>query len=105
MPLQKAGHRNEPPMSFPFTMAPTPRAIDAPTPPEEPPHVIALSHGWNVSPCSGLSVKPRIENSGVLVRPMMIAPAFLKLAVTGESPGAMLSLKPMTPLEFACPST
>ena len=92
-------------MSLPCAMAPMPAAIDAPAPPDEPPQVIALSHGFIVSPCSGLSVKPRIENSGVLVRPMMIAPAFFRLAVTGESPGAILSLKPTTPLELAWPST
>ena len=65
----------------------------APAPPDEPPQVIALSHGFFVAPCKGLSVNPRIENSGVLVIPMITAPAFFKLAVTGESPGAMLSLK------------
>ena len=78
-----------------------PDAIDAPAPPEEPPQVIVLSQGFNVGPCSGLSVNPRIENSGVLVIPMMIAPAFFRLAVTGESPGAILSLKARTPLELA----
>ena len=55
-----------------------------PAPPEEPPQVIAGSQGLRVRPCSGLSVKPRSENSGVLVRPRMIAPAALRLAATGE---------------------
>ena len=88
-------------MSLPCAMAPMPAAIDAPAPPDDPPQVIALSQGFLVNPCSWLSVNPRIENSGVLVIPMMIAPAFLRLAVTGESAGAILSLKATTPLELA----
>ena len=51
-----------------------------------------------------VSVNPRIENSGVLVRPMMIAPACFRLAATGELPGAMLFLKATTPFELAWPS-
>ncbi len=38
------------------------------------------SHGFSVSPCSGLSVKPRNENSGVLVRPMHDRAGLLEIA-------------------------
>jgi hypothetical protein len=65
-------------------MVPIPAAIDAPAPPDEPAHVIVPSQGFIVAPCSGLSVKPRIENSGVLVRPMMIAPDFPRLGFTNQ---------------------
>src|ERR1700750_380556 len=88
-PLQCAGQRSEPPMSLPCAMVPTPAATADPAPPEEPPQVISASQGLSVSPCSGLSVNPRKENSGVLVRPMTIAPDFFRLRTTGESDGAM----------------
>jgi hypothetical protein len=61
-------------MSLPCAMVPMPATIDAPAPPDDPPQVMVWSHGFLVGPCSGLSVKPRIENSGVLVRPMIMAP-------------------------------
>ncbi|MGY2930962.1 hypothetical protein ACVWZ6_000564 [Bradyrhizobium sp. GM6.1] len=103
-PLQCAGQRSEPPMSLPCAMVPMPAATAEPAPPEEPPQVILGSQGLSVSPCRGLSVKPRKENSGVLVRPMMIAPAFFRLRTTGESDGAMRSLLAGTPLKFGRPS-
>ena len=49
MPLQNAGQRSEPPMSLPCAMVAMPAAIEAPAPPDEPPQVIALSHGFFVS--------------------------------------------------------
>ena len=57
-----------------------------------------------VSPCSGLSVNPRNENSGVLVRPMTTAPAFLRLRTTGASEGAMIFICAGTPLGLGLPS-
>src|SRR6516162_1798574 len=87
MPLQCAGQRSEPPISLPCAIVPMPAATAAPAPPDEPPQVMFGSHGFSVSPCSGLSVKPRNENSGVLVSPMTIAPAFFRLHTTGESDG------------------
>ena len=104
-PLHEAGPRREPPMSLPWAMAPIPAATEAPAPPDEPPQVIAASQGLRVRPCRGLSVNARIENSGVLVRPMMIAPAFLRLATTGASSVAIVSFSPTTPLELAWPVT
>src|SRR5262245_42850379 len=103
MPLQCAGQRSEPPMSLPCAIVPIPAAMDAPAPPDEPPHVMSGSHGFKVSPCSGLSVKPRNENSGVLVRPSTIAPAFLRLRTTGESDGAMIFIWAGTPFGFGLP--
>src|SRR5437899_246148 len=103
MPLQCAGQRSEPPISLPCAIVPMPAATDAPAPPDEPPQVISAFHGFNVSPCSGLSVKPRNENSGVLVRPSTIAPAFLRLRTTGESDGAMMFICAATPLGLGRP--
>ena len=56
-------------------------------------------------PRSGLSVVARIESSGVLVRPTMIAPASSKLRVTGEWSGAMTSAYAGRPFVVACPAT
>ena len=52
----------------------------------------------SASLCSGLSVKPRNENSGVLVRPTHDGPAFLRLRTTGASEGAMIFFCAVTPL-------
>src|SRR5215831_17299771 len=104
-PQQAAGQRSEPPMSLPWASVAIPAAMDAAAPPEEPPQVMAGSHGFSVWPCSGLSVKARSENSGVLVRPMMIAPALRKLAATGLSDGAIRFARAATPLELAWPFT
>src|ERR1051325_8723648 len=61
-----------------------PAASAAAAPPLDPPGVIALFQGFSVAPCRSLSVNQRHEKAGVLVRPMMIAPAFFRLAVTGR---------------------
>ena len=92
-PVPVGGPRSEPPISLPCAMAAMPADNEAPAATDEPPQVTALVPGVQVRPCSGLSVNPRNENSGVLVMPMMIAPASRRLAVTGESPGAMLFSK------------
>src|SRR6185437_5667060 len=103
-PQQAAGQRSEPPISLPWAMQAIPAAIEAAAPPEEPPQVMAESHGFSVWPCSGLSVKALSENSGVLVCPMITAPALRKLAATGLSEGAIRAASPGTPLELAWPS-
>ena len=68
-----------------------PAANAAAAPPLDPPGVIALFQGFKVAPCRSLSVNQRQEKAGVLVRPMMIAPAFFRLAATGASSGAITS--------------
>jgi hypothetical protein len=95
--------RTEPPMSLPCAMAPMPAAMADPAPPEDPPGVIVRSRGLWVRPCSALSEKMRIENAGVLVRPIRIAPARRRLAVTGASFPATLSFSATTPLVVAWP--
>jgi hypothetical protein len=78
-------------MSLPWAIGPIPVATAAPAPPLDPPADSAGSRGFNVRPWSALSAKARIEKAGVLVRPMMIAPARLRLATTGWSSVAILS--------------
>ena len=95
--------RTEPPMSLPCPIGPMPLATAAPAPPLDPPGVIAASRGLSVRPCSALSEKARMENAGVLVRPMMIAPAPRRFATTGASSGAITSRNATTPLVVASP--
>src|ERR1700716_2279909 len=91
-------------MSLPWARAPMPVAVAAPAPPLEPPGVTAGSRGFNVRPCSALSVKMRIEKAGALVRPTMMAPAFFRLATTGLSSWAMKSFSGITPLSVGSPA-
>ena len=104
-PHANEGKRSDPPMSFPWWMGPNPIAAAADAPPEEPPGDASSSHGLKVLPRSGLSVVPRMESSGVLVRPTMIAPASRRLRTTGESSGAMRSANAGRPFVVACPVT
>ncbi len=76
----------------------------AAAPPEEPPAEAVSFQGLNVRPCSSFTVVPRKENSGVLVRPTMMAPARRRLETTGASAGAITPLKATTPLGVAHPS-
>jgi hypothetical protein len=90
-------------MSLPCPIGPMPLATAAPAPPLEPPGVIAASRGLSVRPCSALSEKMRMEKAGVLVRPMMIAPALRRFATTGASSAAITSRNATTPLVVASP--
>ena len=82
-PQAKAGKRSEPPMSLPWWIGPKPAAAAALAPPDEPPGLASGSQGFRVRPCSGLSVVARIDSSGVLVRPTMIAPASSRFCTSG----------------------
>ena len=84
-------------------MQPIPAANEAAAPPDEPPGVMFLSQGFNVSPKRGLPVCQRRLNSGVLVLPIGIAPAFRRLSTTGELAGARLSFNLLTPFGLDCP--
>src|SRR6266581_1423321 len=88
-PHANAGNRSEPPMSLPWWIGPKPAAAAAPAPPDDPPGEASGCHGLWVRPCNGFTVVTRIETSGVLVRPTIIAPARRKLRTSGEPPGAM----------------
>ena len=62
-------------MSEPSARATIPAARAVAAPPEEPPHVRAVSHGLRVAPKTGLKVCDPAPNSGVLVLPTVTAPA------------------------------
>ena len=85
MPVQYAGYRTDPAMSLPCAIGVMPAATDDDAPPLDPPGVRVRDHGLCVRPRSALSVSSRKLNAGVLVRPMITAPARFRLATTGLS--------------------
>ena len=78
-----------------------PLARAAAAPPLEPPGVLSRDQGLKVRPRSELSVCQRRLKAGVLVRPMMTAPARFQLATGGLSLVAMTSLKATMPFGVA----
>ena len=64
-------------MSVPTASGVTPTATDATAPPEDPPGVRQGSQGLRVTPDNWLCVRPSSANSGVVVLPIMTAPADL----------------------------
>src|SRR5699024_8378949 len=84
-PVKLAGIRMDPPPSVPVASGPIPAATAAAAPPLEPPGVVDRSHGFLVTPVSGLSVTPFHAISGVVVFPTKTAPCSRSRAVTGES--------------------
>ena len=75
-PQHDAGIRIDPPPSVAWATGEIPEATAAAAPPLEPPVEKLRFHGFLVIPFatgSVVSVKP---NSGVLVRPKMLSPAF-----------------------------
>src|SRR5919198_3293004 len=84
-PQQAAGIRIEPPPSLACAMGTIPDATAAALPPDEPPGVRVVSHGFRGGPKRSGSVTGRIPSSGVLVFPTTIAPAALSLATTALS--------------------
>ena len=74
--LQKlAGLRSEPPVSLPSAIGNMPHASATAAPPLLPPQVLVVSYGLSVAPKTRLKVCEPAPNSGVLVLPMVIAPA------------------------------
>ena len=81
-----------------------PAAHAEPAPPDEPPGEARSSHGLKVRPRSGLSVVARIENSGVFVRPITMAPALRRLRTSGASSVAIRLANAGTPFVFGSPA-
>ena len=74
--LQKlAGLRSDPPMSVPSAIGTMPEARATAAPPLLPPQVRPRSYGFRVVPKTSLKVCEPAPNSGVLVLPIVIAPA------------------------------
>ena len=91
--LQKlAGFRNEPPKSVPSARETMPLAKATAAPPEEPPQVLLRSYGLGVAPKTALKVWLPAPNSGVLVFPKLMAPAFFKRSTGKESISGTKSL-------------
>src|SRR5580704_858298 len=74
-PQNAAGFRRDPPVSLPSAIGTMPQANATAAPPLDPPHVFVRSYGFLVAPKTGLNVCDPAPNSGVLVLPMVIAPA------------------------------
>jgi hypothetical protein len=77
--------RIDPPPSVPMCSTPAPAAAATTAPPDEPPGVVCGFQGLRVTPVNGLSVIAFQPNSGVVVRPMKIAPAARKRLTDGAS--------------------
>src|SRR5690349_12158328 len=84
--LQKlAGLRSDPPRSLPSAIGTMPHASATAAPPLLPPQVLLRSHGLRVAPNTALKVCEPAPNSGVLVLPSVIAPAFLSRSTISPS--------------------
>ena len=91
--LQKlAGLRSEPPMSLPSAIGTMPEASATAAPPLEPPHVLVGSYGLSVRPKTSLNVCEPAPNSGVLVLPIVMAPAALMRSTISPSCSGTWSL-------------
>jgi hypothetical protein len=62
-------------VSLPSAIGSRRAATAAAAPPLLPPHVLVTSYGLRVAPNTGLKVCDPAPNSGVLVLPIVIAPA------------------------------
>ena len=97
IPANEAGIRIEPPPSVPTPIGASPAATAADAPPLEPPGVRSRRHGLRVAPKSRLWVAPSQPNVGVLVLPIMMAPAAFRRATIGASSVGTLSEKSRVP--------
>jgi hypothetical protein len=72
-------------MSLPCPIGVMPAATEDDAPPLLPPGVCPRDHGLYVRPRKSFTVSRRKLIAGVFVRPMTMAPAFLRFATTGLS--------------------
>ena len=84
-PVKALGMRIEPAPSLPTCNGPSPAAQAAAAPALLPPGVRERSQGLRVIPVSGLSPNAFHPNSGVVVLPIITAPASRNRAVAGAS--------------------
>src|SRR5438477_2328775 len=85
MPQKLDGIRIEPAPSEPWCIGPRPAATAAAAPALEPPVVVPVFHGLRVIPVSGLSPSAFQPNSGLVVLPTKMPPAFRSLGVNVAS--------------------
>jgi hypothetical protein len=72
-------------MSLPSAMGTMPHASATAAPPLEPPHVFVGSYGFSVRPKTSLNVWEPAPNSGVLLLPMVTAPAARRRSMISPS--------------------
>jgi hypothetical protein len=85
-------------------MGTMPAATAAAEPPLEPPGVRSRFQGLRVTPKARGSVKPFSANSGVLVFPMMTAPASSNRCTNVECCLGMTLRNPRLPLDVGSPA-
>ena len=73
-PQKEAGCLIDPPVSEPIAAAENPAATEAALPPELPPGTLLMSHGFDVTPNTEVSVELPIANSSKFVFPKQIPP-------------------------------
>src|SRR5271165_4367560 len=88
-----AGFRSDPPLSLPSAIGTIPQARLTAAPPLLPPQVLVRSQGFLVAPNTALNVCDPVPNSGVLLLPTQMAPAFLMRSTMMASRFGTLSLK------------
>ena len=104
MPESAAGIRIEPPASDPSAIGTQPVATATAEPPDEPPAVWLGFQGLPVGPQRGLSVKLEWANSGVVVFPIMMPPAFFRRSTRGGSKSGTQCSKTLDPSVVRLPA-
>ncbi|MCY1529744.1 hypothetical protein D9M68_649080 [compost metagenome] len=94
----------EPPPSLAPAMGTMPAATAAAEPPLEPPGVRDRSHGLRVMPKAAGSVNPFSASSGVLVLPMITAPASSRRCTTVECRAGIAWRNPRLPFDVGRPA-
>src|SRR5215469_10977844 len=97
MPQNAAGLRNEPPVSEPEQIGAIPVASATAEPPDEPAQERTGSNGLPVAPYTALRVLAPAPNSGVLVLPITMAPAWRTPATSRSSAAGTWSRKMTLP--------
>ena len=92
-------------MSLPSEPMHSSAATAAALPPEEPPGILARSHGLWVGPKAEVSVDEPIANSSMLSLPSTTAPAALSLEVAVASYGGTNDSRILEPQVHGIPST
>jgi hypothetical protein len=87
MPQNDAGWRIEPPVSVPVAAGARRAATATALPPEEPPGMRLVSHGFFTGPKAEFSFDEPIANSSQLSLPSVTVPASASLRTTVASKG------------------
>ena len=88
IPVNEAGCLIDPPVSEPIAAAHNPAATEAALPPELPPGTLLISHGFDVTPYTEVSVELPMANSSKFVLPKQIPPEDHNLLEAVDSYGA-----------------